>query len=61
MTTSTVDNERTRLSATIRSLGVILGDVIKAQAGHAALTQEEASRNLPKALRASGWPSESGI
>ncbi len=61
MTTSTVDNERTRLSATIRSLGDILGDVIKAQAGHAAFTQEEAMRNLAKDLRASGWPSESVI
>lgn len=61
MTIAHADYERNRLSATIRSLGDILGDVIKAQAGENAFAQEEAMRSLAKELRTSGWPLESVV
>jgi phosphoenolpyruvate carboxylase len=52
------ERERARLSATIRFLGDVLGDVIREQAGSNAFELEERVRQLAKELRSQGWPAE---
>jgi phosphoenolpyruvate carboxylase len=54
------DRERARLSATIRRLGDILGEVIAEQAGPKSLEIEEHVRRLAKELRAQDWADQVG-